>query len=98
MAGKTGTSQDFKDAWFVGYTRQLVTGVWTGNDANLAMDKSIRGGTIPALIWKSFMTQAMAGQPVMPLPGADVVDAPAEDESSAFDDLLAGLFEDGKTD
>jgi penicillin-binding protein 1A len=98
MAGKTGTSQDFKDAWFVGYTRQLVAGVWTGNDANLPMDKSIRGGTLPAAIWKSFMQSATAGQPVMPLPGSDVVDDMPEDDGSAFDDLLAGLFEDGKTD
>ena len=48
-AGKTGTSQDFKDAWFVGYTRQLVAGVWVGNDANLPMGKAIRGGTLPAV-------------------------------------------------
>ncbi len=93
-AGKTGTSQDFKDAWFVGYTRQVVAGVWTGNDANRPMDKENRGGTLPAMIWKTFMESATAGQPVMPLPGSDVVDEPAEDEGSAFDDLLAGLFED----
>lgn len=93
-AGKTGTSQDFKDAWFVGYTRQLVAGVWTGNDANRPMDKEHRGGTLPAVIWKTFMENAMAGEPVMPLPGSDVVDEPAEDEGSAFDDLLAGLFDD----
>jgi penicillin-binding protein 1A len=93
-AGKTGTSQDFKDAWFVGYTRQLVAGVWTGNDANLSMDKDNRGGALPAAIWKVFMESATAGQPVMPLPGSDVVDEPPENEGSAFDDLLAGLFED----
>lgn len=93
-AGKTGTSQDFKDAWFVGYTRQLVAGVWTGNDANLPMDKDNRGGALPAAIWKSFMEGATAGQPIMPLPGSEIVDEPPEDEGSAFDDLLAGLFED----
>ncbi|MBP6011290.1 MAG: PBP1A family penicillin-binding protein [Alphaproteobacteria bacterium] len=94
-AGKTGTSQDFKDAWFVGYTRQLVAGVWIGNDANLPMDKSVRGGTLPAAMWKSFMTGATAGQAVLPLPGSDVVDeAEGESETNAFDDLLAGLFED----
>jgi penicillin-binding protein 1A len=98
VAGKTGTSQDFKDAWFVGYTRQLVAGVWVGNDANTPMGQAIRGGTLPAVMWKSFMVQAMAGQPVMPLPGSDVADAPAEegDDASAFDELLAGLFEDKK--
>ncbi|MBL8782063.1 MAG: PBP1A family penicillin-binding protein [Alphaproteobacteria bacterium] len=96
-AGKTGTSQDFKDAWFVGYTRQMVAGVWVGNDANLPMGKEIRGGTLPATMWKSFMVQAMAGQPIMPLPGSDVVDQPEEgDDASAFDELLAGLFSDSK--
>jgi penicillin-binding protein 1A len=94
VAGKTGTSQDFKDAWFIGYTRQIVTGVWMGNDANLPMDKSIRGGTLPAEIWRKFMENATVGQPLMPLPGSDVVDAPPEDDGSAFDDLLAGLFDD----
>jgi hypothetical protein len=60
------------------------------------MDDINRGGTLPAVIWKSFMEGATAGQPVMPLPGSDVVDEPAEDEGSAFDDLLAGLFDDSK--
>lgn len=97
MGGKTGTSQDFKDAWFIGYTRQMVTGVWTGNDANLQMDQENRGGTLPAVIWKTFMESATAGQPVMPLPGEEVIDEPApEDDGSAFDDLLAGLFDDKK--
>lgn len=95
-AGKTGTSQDFKDAWFVGYTRQLVTGVWVGNDNNAPMLKSIRGGTLPALMWKAFMERASAGQPVVPLPGMDVVDPPEQpkDEVSDFDKLLVGLFDE----
>lgn len=96
-AGKTGTSQDFKDAWFIGYTRQMVTGVWTGSDANLPMDNENRGGTLPAVIWKTFMDGATAGQPVLPLPGSDVVDEPTEDDGSAFDDLLAGLFDESKS-
>jgi len=97
MAGKTGTSQDFKDAWFVGYTRQIVAGVWVGNDANQPMGKEIRGGTLPATMWKSFMVQATADQPIMPLPGSDVLDQPeAGDDASAFDELLAGLFSDAK--
>ena len=96
-AGKTGTSQDFKDAWFVGYTRQMIAGVWIGTDANLPMDKEIRGGTLPAAMWKTFMTGATAGQAVLPLPGSDVSDEPADAvETNAFDDLLAGLFEDSK--
>jgi penicillin-binding protein 1A len=94
-AGKTGTSQDFKDAWFVGYTRQLVTGVWIGNDANVPMGKAIQGGTLPAGIWKTFMEHASADLPILPLPGADVVDVPSEDDdATAFDRLLANLFDD----
>ena len=98
VAGKTGTSQDFKDAWFIGYTRQLVAGVWVGNDNNEPMGKAIRGGTLPALMWKSFMEHATAGQPVLRLPGTDVVDPPsvADQSESEFDKLLAGLFEDSK--
>lgn len=51
-AGKTGTTDDNKDAYFMGYTPNVVTGVWVGNDDNVAMNKSIQGGTVPALIWK----------------------------------------------
>lgn len=51
--GKTGTSQDHRDAWFIGFTDRLVTGIWLGNDANTPMDK-VAGGNIPARIWKEF--------------------------------------------
>lgn len=57
-AGKTGTTDDNKDAYFMGYTPDLVTGVWVGNDNNVAMNKSIQGGTVPALIWKDMMMVA----------------------------------------
>jgi len=67
-AGKTGTTQDFRDALFVGYTNQLVAGVWFGNDDNSPM-KHITGGTLPARTWHNFMTAAMAGMPAKPLPG-----------------------------
>ncbi len=66
-AGKTGTSQDYKDAWFVGYTAQMVTGVWIGNDDNKPM-KRITGGTIPAPMWHNFMIKAMDGLPAKGLP------------------------------
>ena len=53
--------------------------------------------TLPAAMWKAFMTGATAGQAVLPLPGSDVSDEPeGEVETNAFDDLLAGLFEDTK--
>lgn len=58
-AGKTGTTDDYKDAWFIGYTPDVVTGVWVGNDDN-AKNNNITGGTVPALIWKDVMVTATA--------------------------------------
>ncbi len=55
-AGKTGTTQDYRDAWFVGYTDELICAVWVGNDDNSPM-KGITGGTLPAKIWKEIMAQ-----------------------------------------
>lgn len=66
-AGKTGTSQNFKDAWFVGYTSQLATGVWVGNDNNQPMLK-VTGGSLPAQIWHDYMMKASAEMPNEPLP------------------------------
>lgn len=56
-AGKTGTTDDSKDAWFVGYTPSVVTGVWVGNDDNTT-NGHVTGGTVPALIWKDVMKEA----------------------------------------
>ena len=56
-AGKTGTSQSLRDAWFVGFTSNIVVGVWFGNDNDSPM-KKITGGTAPAILWKEFMTAA----------------------------------------
>lgn len=67
-AGKTGTSQDSRDAWFIGYTPDLVTGVWFGNDDNAPM-AGVGGGSYPALTWKAFMQPALAGVAAKPLPG-----------------------------
>jgi penicillin-binding protein 1A len=67
-AGKTGTSQDFRDAWFVGYTAQLVTGVWLGNDDS-SPTKKATGGGLPVEIWSRFMRVAHQGVPVASLPG-----------------------------
>ncbi|GAB5467325.1 MAG: PBP1A family penicillin-binding protein [Rhodospirillales bacterium] len=66
-AGKTGTSQDFRDAWFVGFTADLVVGVWVGNDDGTPMDK-VTGGRLPAEIWRRIVTAAEEGRPVRPLP------------------------------
>ena len=67
--GKTGTSQDYRDAWFIGFTPQVVTGVWVGNDDNTSM-KKVTGGSIPAHIWKDFMEGAVSGLPAEAIPTA----------------------------
>ena len=66
-AGKTGTSQDFRDAWFIGYTANLVTGVWLGNDDN-SPTKKATGGGLPVEVWTRFMKAAHQGVTPVPLP------------------------------
>ncbi len=67
--GKTGTSQEWRDAWFLGYTSQLVAGVWVGNDNNTPMNE-VTGGKLPARLWGNFMAKAHEGVDVVALPGA----------------------------
>ena len=57
VAGKTGTSSDYRDAWFIGFTRDLVVGVWVGNDDGKPMQQ-VSGGGLPAMIFKEFMTRS----------------------------------------
>jgi penicillin-binding protein 1A len=66
-AGKTGTSQDWRDAWFLGYTSYLVAGVWLGNDDS-SPTKKVSGGNLPVEIWSRFMKAAHEGVPVAGLP------------------------------
>ncbi|CUH96207.1 putative membrane protein [Propionispora sp. 2/2-37] len=66
-AGKTGTTNDYKDAWFVGYTPDLVASVWMGND-NDGYLNGITGGTIPARIWHTFMSKALTTVPARDFP------------------------------
>ena len=66
-AGKTGTTSDYKDAWFVGFTPDLVTGVWVGNDNNDPM-KKVTGGMLPAKIWHNYMQPALASTPAHDIP------------------------------
>ena len=77
-AGKTGTTQDFRDAWFVGYTSHLTAGVWIGNDDGKPMNRAT-GGSLPAEIWNQVMRVAHEGQAPKPLPGT-VITGPAVDE------------------
>jgi penicillin-binding protein 1A len=65
VAGKTGTSQNYRDAWFIGYSADLIAGVWLGND-NDAPTKRVTGGQLPASVWRDFMQTAMASQPTPP--------------------------------
>jgi len=66
-AGKTGTTSDYRDAWFMGYTPDLVTGVWVGNDDNSQM-KKVTGGMLPARIWHDYMIAALAKTPASDIP------------------------------
>jgi penicillin-binding protein 1A len=67
IAGKTGTTSDYRDAWFIGFTPQLVTGVWVGNDDTQPM-KKVSGATLPASIWHEYMMGAMKDLPVAQIP------------------------------
>tara|TARA_R110002020_G_scaffold255539_4_gene469303 strand:- start:250 stop:2430 length:2181 start_codon:yes stop_codon:yes gene_type:complete len=94
-AGKTGTTQSYRDALFVGYTANLVTGVWFGNDDGKPM-KKVTGGGLPAEAWKAFMQGAHSGLPPTNLPlGGPVppvsIDAPASSGSDAVADLVRDL-------
>ncbi len=73
-AGKTGTSQDFRDAWFVGYTSALVAAVWLGNDDGQPTNR-VMGGGLPATIWREIMSAAHGSKTPAPLPGL-LPDAP----------------------
>jgi penicillin-binding protein 1A len=105
-AGKTGTTQDFRDAWFVGFTADLVCGVWTGNDDSSPMHRATGGG-LPARIFKSFMTGAEQRLAVRPLAGDALAanhpdalpdDAPAAPKTAkassggTIESILNGLF------
>ena len=82
-AGKTGTSQNHRDAWFVGFTEPLVVGVWVGNDDETPM-KGVTGGKLPARIWRKFMSAAVATpEDSAPGPDAVVASTAADREASA---------------
>jgi len=85
LAGKTGTTSDYRDAWFVGYTGGFVTAVWVGRDDNKPMRK-VTGGAAPAGIWREFMGAALPKLAVQQIPGGFIEPPPAEDP---IGDLLA---------
>ncbi len=77
-AGKTGTSQNFRDAWFVGFTADLVTGIWMGND-DASPTRKVTGGSLPARTWQSYMTAAHTGVPARSLPETDLRVTPPQE-------------------
>jgi len=81
-AGKTGTTQDFRDAWFIGYTAHLVGGVWVGNDTGRAMNQ-VKGGGLPAQIWRELMIAAHEGRSPLALPGTVAPPVPPSAEPGA---------------
>ena len=92
-AGKTGTSQDHRDAWFVGFTADYVAGVWVGYDDGRPMDGETGGG-LPARIWQDFMSAAHRGLPARPVPGFGTVPVtalaspPEEPDRDGLESLL----------
>jgi len=86
--GKTGTSQDYRDAWFVGFTAQMTTGVWLGNDDNTSMRK-VTGGLLPVDIWKSYMRGSHKGMPNAKLsaPDPNIDDARAQQLALFYEEM-----------
>ncbi|HEY5105501.1 MAG TPA: penicillin-binding protein 1A [Caulobacteraceae bacterium] len=86
LAGKTGTTSDYKDAWFVGYTGGFVAAVWVGRDDDTPM-RRVTGGGAPAEIWHAFMAAALPRIQAATIPGGAPAAAPSGD---AIGDLLSG--------
>jgi penicillin-binding protein 1A len=89
-AGKTGTTQDSHDAWFVGFTTDYVAAAWVGND-DASPTRGVTGGTLPAYIWRDAMLAAEAGLPLKPLDKS--VQPPPQDEL-----IASGATWDGRDD
>ena len=97
VAGKTGTSADYRDAWFVGFIDDAVIGVWVGNDDDRPMD-AVTGGSLPALIFKEFVLRAWGDEAFMPPPpppkpgrGPFPIDAVGEVIGELIDGAVDGL-------
>jgi penicillin-binding protein 1A len=96
VAGKTGTSSDYHDAWFLGFTGNYTTGIWMGNDDNHPMRKIV-GGSMPAQLWHDYMVDAEAGQPERNLlsNGSGFTGAVTHEISKAFGDFIHGIVGGG---
>ncbi len=83
-AGKTGTTDDYRDAWFIGYTPQVITGVWVGYDKPRPGGKGFTGGAVCAPIWARFMRSALADKPVIDFPRPDTVVSALIDPTTGY--------------
>ncbi len=81
VAGKTGTTQNYRDAWFIGYTDKFITGVWVGNDDGASM-KRVTGGRYPAMLWRDYMEAALD------IDAPEFKLAPASGDDSGFGGML----------
>lgn len=94
VAGKTGTTQDYRDAWFIGFTADIIVGIWLGNDDNAPMER-VSGGDLPAKIWRDYITSAyrldgatpkrqelLAGIPPVPEPDLSRIETPDADQTT----------------
>ncbi|MBV9512159.1 MAG: penicillin-binding protein 1A, partial [Caulobacteraceae bacterium] len=92
LAGKTGTTSDYRDAWFIGYTGGFTAAVWTGRDDNTPM-RRVTGGSTPAMIWRDFMAAALPRLDVQqPIPGAS---PPPPQPSDLIGDILGQVTGQG---
>jgi 1A family penicillin-binding protein len=101
VAAKTGTTNDYKDGWTVGYTPQLVAGVWTGNTKGAAMHRGSGGSTVAAPIWNEFMRNALANEaveyfngPSIPITGKAMLDGQIPTETVVIDTASGKLATD----
>jgi 1A family penicillin-binding protein len=83
-AGKTGTTDDYRDAWFVGYTSQVITGVWLGYDKPRTVGKGFTGGTAAAPIWEKFMRQAVASRPATDFQKPEMIVSASIDPATGY--------------
>ena len=91
-AGKTGTTDDNHDAWFIGYTPDIVTAVWVGDDTGSQSLGEIYGGTVPAQIWHDYMASAVSGT------SADDFDVPAGMGKAYYEEPKEDVKSDKKND
>jgi penicillin-binding protein 1A len=90
LAGKTGTTSDYRDAWFIGYTGGFTTAVWVGKDDNTPM-RRVTGGGPPASIWRAYMVEALPRLRTQPIPGGEASEP--EQPTDAIGQIINGVQE-----